>query len=244
MLLKINVGMKVNGIYREDVYELPTQSIRKLIANAVVHRSYNDPGKIQIALYDDRLEVTSPGMLLNGISIQKMKEGYTKLRNPAIAEACAYMKIIEKWGSGIPRLFQECKEYGLPEPELIDFEGDFRVNMYRNNPLLMGREQYIDPTQVNGNPTQASGNSTQASGNPTQANGKRQLSAGETTVLNILRDNPSLSQKRIAERLNWKVDRVKYYLNTLKRKKAVERVGSSQKGFWKINERAEEGEKD
>lgn len=87
----------------------------------------------------------------------------------------------------------------------------------------MGREQYIDPTQ---------------------ANGKRQLSAGETAVLNILRDNPSLSQKRIAERLNWKVDRVKYYLNTLKRKKAVERVGSSQKGFWKINERAEEGEKD
>lgn len=222
--------MQLNGIYREDVYELPTQSIRELIANAVVHRSYNDPGKIQIALYDDRLEVTSPGMLLNGISIQKMKEGYTKLRNPAIAEACAYMKIIEKWGSGIPRLFQECKEYGLPEPELIDFEGDFRVNMYRNNPLLMGREQYIDPTQVNGNPT--------------QANGKRQLSAGETTVLNILRDNPSLSQKRIAERLNWKVDRVKYYLNTLKRKKAVERVGSSQKGFWKINERAEEGEKD
>ncbi|WP_300920166.1 ATP-binding protein [uncultured Dubosiella sp.] len=258
VLLKINVGMKVNGIYREDVYELPTQSIRELIANAVVHRSYNDPGKIQIALYDDRLEVTSPGMLLNGISIQKMKEGYTKLRNPAIAEACAYMKIIEKWGSGIPRLFQECKEYGLPEPELIDFEGDFRVNMYRNNPLLMGREQYIDPTQVNGNPTQASGNPTQASGNstqasgnstqdsgnPTQANGKRQLNAGETAVLNILRDNPSLSQKRIAERLNWKVDRVKYYLNTLKRKKAVERVGSSQKGFWKINERAEEGEKD
>lgn len=112
MLLKINVGMQLNGIYREDVYELPTQGIRELIANAVVHRSYNDRGKIQIALYDDRLEVTSPGMLLNGISIQKMKEGYTKLRNPAIAEACAY-----KWGSGIPRLFQECKEYGLPEPD-------------------------------------------------------------------------------------------------------------------------------
>lgn len=223
MLLKINVGMQLNGIYREDVYELPTQSIRELIANAVVHRSNNDPGKIQIALYDDRLEVTSPGMLLNGISIQKMKEGYTKLRNPAIAEACAYMKIIEKWGSGIPRLFQECKEYGLPEPELIDFEGDFRMNMHRNNPWLIVRERYIGPTQ---------------------ANGKRQLSVGGTAALNILRDNPSLSQKGIAERLNWKVDRVKYYLNTLKRKKAVERVGSSQKGFWKINERAEEGEKD
>ena len=41
------------------------------------------------------------------------------------------MKIIEKWGSGIPRLLRECREYGLSEPELIDYDGDFRVNMYR-----------------------------------------------------------------------------------------------------------------
>lgn len=43
------------------------------------------------------------------------------------------MKIIEKWGTGIPRIFRECRDYGLPDPELIDFDGDFRVNMYRNN---------------------------------------------------------------------------------------------------------------
>ena len=36
-----------------------------------------------------------------------------------------------KWGTGIPRLFAACEEYGLPKPELIDFDGDFRVNMYR-----------------------------------------------------------------------------------------------------------------
>ena len=58
-------------------------------------------------------------------------EGYSRPRNPAIASAFAYMKIIEKWGTGIPRLFEACEEYGLPKPELIDFDGDFRVNMYR-----------------------------------------------------------------------------------------------------------------
>ena len=62
-----------------------------------------------------------------------MIEGYSKPRNPAIANAFAYMKIIEKWGTGIPRIFRECRDYGLPDPELIDFDGDFRVNMYRNN---------------------------------------------------------------------------------------------------------------
>ena len=66
---------------------------------------------MQVALYDDRLEVTSPGMLLTGVTIKKMREGYSKVRNRAIASAFAYMKIIEQWGSGIPRIFEEFKKY-------------------------------------------------------------------------------------------------------------------------------------
>ena len=114
VLEKINRGMKIDGIYRQDVYELPIDSIRELIANAVAHRSYLDPGNIQVALYDNRLEITSPGMLMNGVTIEKMKEGYSKIRNRAIANAFSYMKIIEKWGSGIPRIIRECQEYGIP----------------------------------------------------------------------------------------------------------------------------------
>lgn len=82
-------------------------------------------------MYDDRLEVTSPGMFLNNVTIEKMMEGYSKPRNPAIARVFAYMKIIEKWGTGIPRIFRKCKEYGLPDPQVVDFDGDVRVNMYR-----------------------------------------------------------------------------------------------------------------
>ena len=65
--------------------------------------------------------------------------------NPAIANAFAYIKIIEKWGTGIPRIFRECTEYGLPEPELIDFDGDFRVNMYRKS--LISEKQVTDVTE-------------------------------------------------------------------------------------------------
>ncbi len=101
----------------------------------MAHRNYLESGNIQVALYDDRLEVTSPGMLLNNVTISKMMEGYSKPRNPAIARAFAYMKIIEKWGTGIPRLFESCEKYGLPKPELFDFDGDFRVNMYRKNKI-------------------------------------------------------------------------------------------------------------
>lgn len=94
VLEKINRGMRIQGMYRQDMYELPVDSVREMIANSVTHRSYLEPGNIQVALYDDRLEVTSPGMLLNGVSIRKMKEGYSKPRNRAIASAFAYMKIV------------------------------------------------------------------------------------------------------------------------------------------------------
>ena len=71
VLEKINMGMQIHGIYRQDVYELPTDSVRELIANAVAHRSYLEPGNIQVAIFDDRLEVTSPGMLLNNVLHKK-----------------------------------------------------------------------------------------------------------------------------------------------------------------------------
>lgn len=214
VLEKINMGMTIKGMYRQDVYELPTDSIRELIANAVAHRSYLEPGNIQVALFDDRLEVTSPGMLLNNVTISKMMEGYSKPRNPAIARAFAYMKIIEKWGTGIPRLFEACEEYGLPKPELVDFDGDFRVNMYRKVESVIG---------VNGVTTQATQGTTQA-----------ELSEDDKAVLMSIAEDPHITQKEMAAKLDWKIDRVKYYLNKLKRKGIVKRVGTSQNGYWEV----------
>lgn len=54
-----------------------------------------------------------------------------KIRIIQITKNWYYIELVEKWGTGIPRLFAACEEYGLPKPELIDFDGDFRVNMYR-----------------------------------------------------------------------------------------------------------------
>lgn len=212
VLEKINMGMQIKGIYRQDVYELPINSVRELIANAVAHRNYLEPGNIQVAIFDDRLEVTSPGMLLNTVSIKKMIEGYSRLRNPAIANAFAYMKIIEKWGTGIPRILRECKEYGLKKPELIDFDGDFRVNMYR-------REEKSKTTQT----------TTQIT---TQTTIK--LTKNDHEILQVIQNNPALSQKEIAMELGWTVDRVKYYLNKMKKQEAIRRIGSSHKGYWKL----------
>lgn len=212
VLEKINMGMQIQGIYRQDVYELPTDSVRELIANAVAHRSYLEPGNIQVAIFDDRLEVTSPGMLLNNVSIKKMMEGYSKPRNPAIANAFAYMKIIEKWGTGIPRIFRECREYDLPDPELIDFDGDFRVNMYRNTAIdYSPRVNDRVNDKVND-----------------------RVNEIEEKILKFIDNDPAITITQLSMELELSRKTIAAKLKTLKEKKMIERVGSSRKGYWKI----------
>mgnify|MGYP000981993359 FL=1 len=226
VLEKINLGSDIVGIYRVDKYEIPPKSIREVIANAVIHRSYLEPNDIQVALYDNRLEITSPGMLLSGVNVKRMKEGYSKLRNRAIASVFAYVNIIEKWGSGIPRIMNEIREYGLQEPEFIIFENDFRVNIYRKN--------Y--------NTTQSTQGSTQNRINTTQDISKKEkldvknLTETEKTIINTIINNPEMSQKQIADNLNWTVNKVKYYMKKFKQKNILKYEGTSQNGKWEIQE--------
>ena len=127
----INLGSRIAGKYRDDYYELPIDSIREMISNAVCHRSYLSPGTIQVAIYDDRLEVTSPGRLSPDLSIEQIIACNSRIQNSAIGAAFFYMHIIEKWGSGIPRIFSDSRLYGLGEPEIKDFGSSLRISIRR-----------------------------------------------------------------------------------------------------------------
>lgn len=131
ILRHINLGTDINGIYREEKYELPTKALREMVANAIAHRSYLEDSCVQVSVFDDRVEVSSPGMLYGGIDIETAKNGKSSCRNIAIAEAFHYMRIIEGWGTGIPRIISKCNEYGLKEPIFEEFGNGFKVTMFR-----------------------------------------------------------------------------------------------------------------
>ena len=141
VLKHINLGAKIEGLHRKEAYELPVRTIRELITNAVVHRSYLDESCIQVCVYDDRIEVTSPGMLYGGLDIQSAKSGKSKCRNTAIAESFRYMGLIEAWGTGIPRMIKECREYGLREPVFEELGDSIRVTIFRENEELEIRKR-------------------------------------------------------------------------------------------------------
>ena len=149
-------------------------------------------------------------------------EGYSKPRNPAIARAFAYMKIIEKWGTGIPRLFEACEEYGLPKPELIDFDGDFRVNMYRKR-------------GTNAETNRETGTNIETN---TKTNTEMLDTDTESVerILSLMREKPAITVKTIAQQLELSVGGVRYHINKLKKDGIVEHIGSSKKGTWVIHE--------
>ena len=141
VLKHINLGAKIEGLHRKEAYELPVRTIRELITNAVVHRSYLDESCIQVCVYDDRIEVTSPGMLYGGLDMQSAKSGKSKCRNTAIAESFRYMGLIEAWGTGIPRMIKECREYGLREPVFEELGDSIRATIFRENEELEIRKR-------------------------------------------------------------------------------------------------------
>jgi predicted HTH transcriptional regulator len=131
VLRNIRLGAEVVGMLRRESYELPLEAIRKAIINAVIHRSYLQNSCVQVALYDDRLEVSSPGALFGDLTLEKALAGSTAVRNPRIAKAFEEMELYESWGTGLRRIQLKCKEYGLPAPEFLEIGDMFRVNIFR-----------------------------------------------------------------------------------------------------------------
>ncbi len=214
MLKHINLGAEINGLVRTDAYELPVEAIREAIVNAVTHRNFLDRACVQVAVYDDRVEITSPGMLYGGLTIEQIKEGGSKIRNRCIAEVFGRMKIIESWGTGIKRMFGSCREYGIREPELLEIGDSFRVNLYR--PSYKKSDK-------------SSPKSSPKSLNPTQ----------RKIIAMVLRE-PWITQVSIAESLGVTTRAVKKNIRELADNGILTRVGSARSGYWQVKEENED----
>ena len=235
VLRNIRMGCRLEGVYRQDIYELPPDSIRELIVNAVMNCSYIQISNIQVAIYDDRLEITSPGGLLPGVSIDLMKEGFSKIRNRSLANAFAYMNLVEAWGSGIPKLMQAIQEYGLREPEFIDMEVAFRINLYRRQREDIGSKldnnDFDDPKKDLNDLKNGPNGPKKDLNNKVHVDIKDDL---ERQVYELICRNSELTYKEMREMLNVSTTTIKRVLTKMKHEGRVIREGSKRKGRWRL----------
>ena len=132
ILNHINLSAKIEGLYRTDSYEIPIVALREALINALIHRDYANFGRdVKVGVYDDIVNIVSPGALPNIVTVEDILRGRSEIRNKVIANVFKELGLIEQWGSGISRTMIACKKAGLKQPRIRE-RGDFvDVEFYR-----------------------------------------------------------------------------------------------------------------
>lgn len=232
VLKNIRLQARIEGLIRREKYELPPDAIREMIINAFCHRNYLEPSCVQIAIFEDRLEVTSPGGLYFGMTLAEALEGHSKQRNRAIAEVFYQMGLIESWGTGLKKIQREAKSYKLSDPEFIESGSFFRINLYRpeyganqysiepSNLLLMEEpDDYYTYDRQSSSVTKVTDNT---------------LSDTKRRILDIIREDERISALAISEKLGISSRAIEKNIKQLRESGILIRKGAARGGYWEI----------
>lgn len=144
-------GARIADFKREEKPEYPLSAVREVMVNAVAHRDYQVRGEeIRVLMFNDRIEVYSPGRLPGHITIENIVDERFA-RNEVIVQVLTDLGFVERLGYGIDRILRQMNEAGLPQPKFQETANGFRVtlrgagdnfvsgefdrNKYRNLPL-------------------------------------------------------------------------------------------------------------
>jgi len=192
---------------RTNRLELPQEALREALINAMVHRDYFSNGHVQVDIYHDRVDISNPGGLVPGLARKDFGKR-SMPRNPLLMDLFLRIDKVEKVGSGIGRIRKAMAEYGLKAKFDIS-EGWFSVVFPR-------RAQAATP--------QATPQDTPQAG----------LTSLELRIFGEIKNDAKISRKALSERLKISPDTVKEYLEKLKAKNAIRRVGKTSSGHWEV----------
>jgi ATP-dependent DNA helicase RecG len=131
-LTYINVYNKISstfaGTRRIDHPDYPEIVLREAVINAIIHRDYYIEGATLISMFDDRIEIMSLGGIMPGVTKEIMLAGVSVLRNEKLAAVFHRLKLIEAYGTGIPRIFSAYSKHGI-KPSIPITNGGFLISL-------------------------------------------------------------------------------------------------------------------
>lgn len=191
---------------RADDPLYPPVALREALANAFCHRDYSiGGGSVGVAVYDDRLEITSSGTLHFELTPQKLFEPHESLPwNPLIARVFHRRGLIESWGRGTMKIVELAEKAGQPRPEIEELGGCVVVRFHPG--------RYVAPQQV-----------------------KRDLTKRQRTILQLLATKPSgLSRADITKAIRVPALTVRDELERLRSLDLVVTYGHGRGAFWHL----------
>jgi ATP-dependent DNA helicase RecG len=205
---------------RIDKPDYAERAVTEALVNALIHRDYLMMGsEIHIDLYDDRLEITSPGGMYSGKIVQEqdIETIQSERRNPVIADLFHRVRYMERRGSGLKKIVAETKK--LPgyteafQPEFFSTISSFTVKMKNVN---YGVEKQSEFGEVFGDEF-----------------GEKQT---HEKIITIMRSNPSVSAKAIGEQIGMTTRGVEKCIRSMKKSGLIEHVGSARSGHWVVRQ--------
>jgi Predicted transcriptional regulator containing an HTH domain and an uncharacterized domain shared with the mammalian protein Schlafen len=129
--------IEISALRRKEDYDIPLPAIREGILNAICHRDYSVTGSDnKLDIFSDRIEITSPGTLPLGITLQDLGEGISEVRNRLIVKIFREAGYIEQLGTGIIRIKEACRKNALPEPKFEETGNFFKATIFRTRLTL------------------------------------------------------------------------------------------------------------
>lgn len=218
---------KKGAMYRVEYPEYPERAVQEALVNALIHRDYSVIGsEVHVDIYDDRLEIYSPGSMFDGTFVQDINpyEVYSRRRNPIIADLFARMNLMERRGSGLRKIIEayEAEENYKADlmPEFKSTESSFFVLMKN-----MNYDTQIDTQNDTENDTQNEGKNE---GQKLTAHDRR------VKILDCMTHRPSITASELSKLLFVSLSTVKRDLKKLSDDSAIEYIGSSKNGYWKV----------
>lgn len=200
------------GLQRIENLEIPEDSLREAVFNSIIHKDYAGV-HIQMKVWDDRIEIWNDGGLPYDMSIEKLLGQHSsKPRNVNIASVFYKAGFIESWGRGILKIRKGFEDAGIKAPLFEEDCGGVRVTLFRKIEDVTGTKD----------------KST-----------KRLIAKKEKTrdkVLNLIKENPSITQQEIMDKLSLSRSAIEYQIRQLKASEKIKRVGGDNGGYWKVSD--------
>ena len=216
----LHVRFEITGEpQRKEIWDYPLPAIREAVINAICHRDYGHVSDIQIKIFDDAMQVWSPGFLPFNVTVADLfdPEHSSSPRNKLIAQVFYDIGLIERYGSGIHRILNACKEAKLPEPLFENFSGGFRIRF--------GLQERTDIRATEENTPHANGKANVPLNAPLNVPLK-------TRILEKLRANPGIQRKHLAAAFGVTEKTIGRNIAALVSEEEIEHRGSKKTGGY------------
>lgn len=220
---------KKGPVYRVEYPEYPERAVQEALVNAIIHRDYSVVGsEVHVDIYDDRLEIYSPGGMYDGTFVQDLDplNISSSRRNPVIADVFARMDLMERRGSGLRKIIEayEAEENYKEElkPEFRSTESSFTTILKNLN-------------YVGQNVGQNVGQKDDKSEGQNEVD-KLKPDDRREKIVKIIKENPKITAYDISKKFNVTDRTIERDLKVLTDKNIIEYVGSAKGGYWKVND--------